>query len=183
MYNRERERSHKQCQQQALQPYNFDAKEKNSSSPKLRAKAAEARALVSFAKQEACKYLQDSEPPEQAAKMAACHMEVCYQCLSNYNKETLEHAATSFCLLYQALETFAEGKRAVGWRIKPKFHMWLELCHMGSNPTANWVYRDEDFGGYAASVFRRRGGIKTLLRGSINVLLKFHSKNKPVLQR
>ena len=145
-------------------------KKTSKSSPKLRAKAAEARALVSFAKQEACKHLRDSEPPEQAAKMAACQLEVCYQCLSDYNRDTLEQASTSFCLLYEGLETYASAKGA--WKIKPKFHMWLELCHMGLNPAINWVYRDEDFGGYAASVFRRRGGVKTLFKGSLNVLMK-----------
>ena len=34
--------------------------------------------------------------------------------------------------------------------LKPKLHLWLELCASGASPSLFWTYRDEDFRGTCA---------------------------------
>ena len=68
-----------------------------SSSPKLRAKAAEARSLVSFARAIA-------EELEKTIKQAARLLEVCYQNLRYYQHDEMLQCAAKFLLLIAPLE-------------------------------------------------------------------------------
>ena len=65
----------------------------------------------------------------------------------------------------------AEGEKS--WRIKPKLHMFLEVCSDGSKPSAYWTYRDEDWGGTVAQFCRRRGGLLSVRAFSANMLQRF----------
>lgn len=154
---------------------------KPSSSPKLRAKAAEARSLVRFAVLHSQTVLSDDSPLELAAKKAATHLSACYDCLSHdrFSISTLQHHATKFLLLYKALE---DATAEQFWKIKPKFHLFAELCFEDSNPSQTWTYRDEDFGGYLASLARRRGGKYSPTAVASDVLNKFRAKELPVLR-
>ena len=66
------------------------------------------------------------------------------------------------------------------FRVKPKMHLFLELCISGSKPSLSWTYRDEDFGGTAAQLSRRRGGLLSAKATSHNFLLRFRLK-QPLL--
>lgn len=126
--------------------------------PKLRASAAQCRALVPFAAETAAALLGD-EGIEQAAKVGARHLQACYEALSLEAADRavrLSTAARAFALQYVALERASPGDRA--WRVKPKLHLFLELASEGGAPATCWTYRDEDFGGTASRLARSRGG-------------------------
>ena len=129
-----------------------------SSSPKLRAKAAEARSFVNFAVQ----LCHESFPPETATgqeasmKQAALRLQRCYACLQDdrYDKNRLLAACSQFYSLVKALQ----DQEAKLWIIKPKHHSAMEVCLQEGSPSLTWTYRDEDMGGYLASLAKLKGG-------------------------
>jgi hypothetical protein len=156
----------------------------SSASPKLRASAAEARALVGFAVQEARASLDPEDPVQEAAIQAAVRLAACYENLSrdSFSQQQLEEESTAFCLLYGALEANAVAQDLSLWRVKPKFHVFQELCLLPNVPSTNWTYRDEDFGGYLAAASRRRGGKNTASSTCESVLHRFRAKYKPEIR-
>jgi len=145
-------------------------------SPKLRAKAAEARGLVPFARDAAVRYLLDTDPAEHAAKQAAIQLASCYDCLSHaaFDHDLLRASCRRFCLLTVALEA-TDSKL---WRVKPKMHLFQEMCEMqASCPTDSWTYRDEDFGGTLAKISRKRGGLSSAMSTAKGVLQRFAAKH------
>lgn len=159
-------------------------RKKPTSSPKLRAKAAEARALVDFAAEQAASTLDATCVVQATAIQAALELQACYKCLSreHYEPKALETHCIRFCSLYGALEANAASEGDSTWKVKPKFHVFQELCSLPNNPSSHWVCRDEDFGGYLAGTSRRRGGAKTVLRIGKIVLNKFRAKHKLCLR-
>ena len=151
--------------------------------PKLRAKAAEARALVPFALEQAEAKFSSVDPVEHSALLCARHLAQCYNCLSvaNYRADVMKENCKAFCLLYCALE--ATASNPMFWRVKPKLHLFQELCEFETGaPSLAWCYRDEDFGGTMAKLSRTRGGKSTPLATGTNALLAFYAKNHvPVL--
>jgi hypothetical protein len=155
--------------------------------PKLRAKAAEARFLVPFAKEAAERLLaqeargllpQVAHVQEATARQAACHLAACYDCLSQatYSPEALRENSRKFALLYVALERATPHP---AWRVKPKLHLFQEMCELGTAcPSLCWSYRDEDFGGSLAQVSRRRGGSSSPAATAAALLAKFAAKHE-----
>ena len=141
--------------QDRLQKLTVTMIQKSSTAPpKLRAKAAEARALVPFALYAAQRWLSADGPVHAAIRQAAAALVECYNHLTPevYDPAELRVASRTFCLQYAALRQFHEG--TCFWRIKPKFHLFQELCEMTrSCPSASWTYRDEDFGGSLVRFF------------------------------
>jgi hypothetical protein len=148
--------------------------------PKLRARAGEARGLIKFASQLAESKLSDTDVLENTIKCCARHLQACYDCLSraNFSHDIMAANCRAFCTLYIALSDQALDKKC--WRVKPKMHMFQELCEESGDtiPSLNWCYRDEDFGGGMASVSRRRGGKNTPLATSLHSLQRFYAKHK-----
>ena len=148
-----------------------------SAPPKLRSSAAQCRALVPFAASLAPRVAED-DPLEMAMRVAAVELQGCYAALSTealgLRAAQLSTCSRRFAAQYVALEA---AKRAAGddssWRIKPKLHLFLELCSDGSQPSAFWAYRDEDFGGSCAHMARRRGGMLRPSATSRTFLSKF----------
>ena len=64
--------------------------------------------------------------------------------LFNGSPNAFKDHSRRFASLFVALE-----QRTTTFGIRPKLHMFQELCEMtvGSRPAAHWTYRDEDFGG------------------------------------
>ena len=148
-----------------------------SSSPKLRAKAAEARSLVSFARAIAEELLGDTQL-EKTIKQAARLLEVCYQNLRYYQHDEMLQCATKFLLLIAPLEDLEQKL----WKIKPKHHAMLEMCLQDSNPADTWTYRDEDVGGYLAGLARLQGGHHNAKSVGISVLNRWRAKCVPDLK-
>lgn len=126
--------------------------------PKLRGgNAATTRALIPFGNYLAERFLDSENPEEDAAKQAAHHLLMCYQCLSKdavFKHEVLLNSSISFALQYCALRDMSEDPF---WRIKPKMHRFLEMCSQDCIPNLFWTYRDEDFGGTMGHQSRMRG--------------------------
>ena len=147
-------------------------------SPKLRSKAGETRCLVPFAAELATLLLTDATDVFQSTvKECAGLLDKAYQCLSrsSFSHEGLSQSCRRFCVMYSALQAASpEGN----WTVKPKFHLWQELCEQSTScPATCWTYRDEDFGGSVAKLAHRRGGASVPGACSLQVLQKFRARH------
>ena len=158
-------------------------KKEKAKTPKLKASAAEARALVPCAKL-LCEMFLDKAKPVEAAILSAARLLVeAYDCLSleTFRHENLAAACRKFVVQYTALQEFHKGTRGnlKLWKLKPKFHLWQELCEYSTAPPIlSWTYRDEDFGGSAAAWVHSRGGPQTAKSGPQRLLDNFRAKEK-----
>jgi hypothetical protein len=142
--------------------------------PKLRCSAAQCRALVPFGELAAQEMLADDVLVEAAAKAAMLHLSQCYKALSRqsiFASDVLREHSSKFALQFCALESVTADAKS--WRIKPKLHLFLELCSEGSKPALFWNYRDEDWGGSVSRMSRRRGGLLSVKAFSGNLITKF----------
>lgn len=150
---------------------------------KLRAKGAEARGLVPWAKTVAELHLSLVDPVQSTIRGMACSLNSCYENLAGqrFNPADMALHSRTFCLLSVALEGLSENKL---WKTKPKLHQMQELLEMGvDNPTLYWCYRDEDFGGTLAGLARSRGGQSSPSSIAKRLLDKFVAKHKvPVIR-
>ena len=144
--------------------------------PKLRASAAQCRALVPFASKLSQERLDAADHIEAAARRGMMSLHECYRALSKdsiFASDVLKAKSTSFAQQYVALEHAHRTESGKMYKIKPKLHMFLELCSDGSKPALFWNYRDEDWGGSVARMSRSRGGAKNPKSFSQNVLWRF----------
>ena len=156
---------------------------KQKASPKLRCKAAECRALIPFAEYAARRWFDDADPEEATAKQMTIHLNTLYGTLSSatiFRQDLMREHCRKFMVLYAAQQETHGGTSEHRWRVKPKFHLVQELCEMtwGANPAASWTYRDEDFGGSAAKMSRKKGNAITPGDASRNYLDKFVAQNR-----
>ena len=149
-----------------------------TSAPKLKAKGAEVRKLVTFLVQIANRYLNDpAKPEDEAQRTCVRHLLECYEALTvePYTKEHLMLSGRLFASQAVAIEAyFGDG---VTWRTKPKMHMFMHLIESDTNPATIWCYRDEDFGGSAATAVRSKGRWNTAPSSSQQVFDKFRAKH------
>ena len=146
----------------------------NQKKPKLRCGAAQCRALIPFAHSCAQELLSDADPLEQAATTAAKELLECYKCLAHdsiFHSDLLKAHSIRFALQYVALHDYFDDDK--NFALKPKLHLFLELCAEGSKPALFWNYRDEDYGGSVAKLSRRRGGLLSAKSFSESFLTKF----------
>jgi hypothetical protein len=166
--------------QDKLQSLSLGMISKRGASPKLRASAAQVRALVPFGKEIAERTLSD-EPLPQAMKAAARNLCGCYDALSSLNtREDMAACSRRFASQVVELERLSPPKR---WRVKPKLHLFLELAAEGTSPSLCWTYRDEDFGGTCSRLSRRRGGLLKAHATSTTLLQRFLIKQPPLRLR
>lgn len=154
-----------------------------SAAPKLRSKAGESRCLVPFAAELARELLTDAtDTMQQTVKECAVLLNRCYSCLTRatYVHELLQQSSRKFCTLYAALAAASDNL----WTVKPKFHLWQELCEESTScPATCWTYRDEDFGGSMAKLAHSRGGPSVAGACSFMVLQKFRARHSlPALE-
>ena len=74
---------------------------------------------------------------------AAESLNQCYMALSGgsiFASDVLKHHSTLFALQCVALELHV-GKECKEWKVKPKLHLFLELCSEGSKPALFWTYK------------------------------------------
>ena len=147
--------------------------------PKLRGNAAQVRALVPFVLVLAMRLLDGGRSEKELAMLTAARLlQDCYRCLSRDTPDRadlLDRSSRKLSLLLVALERQSADTRV--WRFKPKVHMMLEMALDRRDPAKSWVYRDEDWGGTAARLSRRRGGMFRP-RGTSRVMLaRFRMKS------
>ena len=169
--------------QDRLQNLQYTMIQQPQKAAKLRASGAQVRALVPFAAEAANRLLNTGGLVDEAARAGTNHLAKCYGALSNdsiHAVDTLKESSMRFALQYVSLRN-AHADDPKAWRIKPKLHMFLELCSEGSHPAKFWNYRDEDWGGSVARMARRRGGELHALTFSTNVLSRFKVQ-QPVIR-
>ena len=132
-------------------------KSNKKSWPKLRAKAGEARALISFCRQAVHKYCLKDTEFESRLRQAATSLEACYALLSvsQWTLAKMQTTARKFAFYFLAL-TNCEGQK--WFRAKPKEHAFLECSRSPVPPSRTWSYRDESFGHTMSQLATRRGG-------------------------
>ena len=147
-------------------------------SPKLRAKAGEARTLVPCVLHLAETYLDETNVAELRMLRGCMELQTIYSNLSmgSWNTEHFQDAAQRFLLLNGSLETHFEADKL--FRVKPKAHLLLELARQQSTPSATWTYRDESFGHTVATLANRRGGKYSVKAISNAVLRRFMASNE-----
>ena len=152
--------------------------------PKLRGSAACMRALVPFGEVLAEEMLDGTDLRESAMITCARELHACYKTLSStcedHAEKLLDHSIR-YAVQFKALRRTAGND--VDWKLKPKIHMWLELCAEKSRPSQFWCYRDEDYGGTVAALARRRGGKNSAQAMSETVLDLFAIKQPMVRLR
>lgn len=102
--------------------------------PKLRARGAEARALVPYIRDETAEKLRDDVPVEAAVKNAALHLRGMYSNLASdvFSHDSLAEHSRKFALLCQSLD---DATAEPLWRVKPQLHQSQELCELSKQPS------------------------------------------------
>ena len=95
--------------------------------PKLRAKAAQARGLVPYAAFAAAEFMKSGFVDDTLVADMATELAVCYERLSpaKFHREFLAFHRKRYCHLAVEMERRHDG---VSWRLKPKIHLFQELC-------------------------------------------------------
>ena len=154
-----------------LKPSMFREK---ASTPELSAGAAEVRALVPFAKE-----LVDGWGSNITAEMATCkeamgQLHECYTFLSEERQTELEAGGLLTAgLAFHDLVVSLHKHNPARWGLRPKMHIFLELCREGSRPSLTWNYREESFGGSIARQSHQKGGKATAFAMTRGTLLRF----------
>ncbi len=116
---------------------------------------------------------------EMAVRTLARELLACYECLTDFDPPRLAAGARRVASVFVALEQ----ARPEVWRVKPKLHLFLELCEYVAPargaPSTFWTYRDEDYGGEAAHMAGRRGGAHTPAAVAKSLLMRFVARGAP----
>ena len=119
-------------------------KKNGTSMPKLRCSAAECRALVPFFGGLGGERPERDDLLDEAVTVVARSLLDCYVRLGLRERRASR-------VVGQVRPTV--GGIGVGgtwrWGLKPKLHLWLEVCASRASPFLFWTHRDEDFGGTA----------------------------------
>ena len=151
--------------------------------PKLKCKAAACRMLVPFLVFICGVCFQEGDPKckryHSTIKLVATKLHECYQTLHEWNPEVLATKCRETCLLIAALADYIQviSPGSLRWKLKPKVHVWQELCEFQcvtkGNPKKFWCYKDEDFGGFTVKMGERRGGPNTAKSVAVNIFDRF----------
>ena len=139
--------------------------------PCLKGQAATVRKIVPFLKQ-LLKHLDMEVEEHRWAITATVALGECYKCLSHTCSRPegyLKGQAAIFGEHVAKLHMLNPERYA----LLPKMHAFQELCSMGIQPSDNWLYREEDFGGSLAQMSHRDGGWDTALSTSRLALSRF----------
>ena len=116
---------------------------------------------------------------ESTLKNCTHHLQSCYENLSvnKFNVASLRNHSRKFALLYVALEELFADKAL--WHVTPKLHLFQECCEeMESCPSLSWTYRDEDAGGSAMQIAKRKGGTNSVTATSTSLLHRFIANHR-----
>lgn len=138
-------------------PYRFDTMTlsmfvRPGKASKLTGKAACTRHLVPFLPMLCNRFWENGTEHQKSVCCLAQLLLTCYQCLDKapWDPAGLKKASRQLVNLYCCLEQEAlqADPSSLQWRVKPKLHLFEELCQFGrGNPKDAWCYADEDFGG------------------------------------
>lgn len=154
---------------------------KGSKPNKLRAKGGETRQLVPFLAEFAQEMSHVNETWAMVARL--CHE--LHQCAKEaastpFVPEKLASSSRKVCALWANLAAAEEARgNFVTWKIKPKFHLFQELCEYKSqlfgSPELFWCYMDESWCGFMAKSAKRRGGSNPIAAVPERLLNRFRA--------
>lgn len=141
---------------------------------KMKCKASQARALVSFLPLLCEKHFRNGDERQKTIWELTKSLAECYRFLGKeITEQELKQASRRLANAYCALEAevLLENPDSAHWRIKPKLHLFQELCEFGARDPQNfWCYMDETFGNVCAILAVRRGGYDNPAHNTENVL-------------
>ena len=138
----------------------------------LAGSGAQIRALIPFGLQVVEAWPAEVSAEKYAARACMRHLAECYSFLATAlqaRDDTLLDHALAFHTTLRTLHDVS-AKR---WQLRPKLHMFMELCFEGGSPSCSWNYREESFGGSVSRQSHRYGGVATPLAMSKGTLDKF----------
>ena len=141
-------------------------------SVELSGSGAQIRCLVPFGRLLVDGWPEPLGPEAFGARAAMRHLSRCYFFLSG-DLQPQEDTLLDNALAFHSCLVGLHGFNAARWQLRPKLHMFLELCAEGGPPSSSWNYREESFGGSVSHQARRRGGLASPLAMSRGVLTKF----------
>ena len=153
-------------------------------SPKLKGKAAHIRYFVPVLNSVVQRLVQGHDHHSTAVRNCMDNLARCYTCLDPrlFDSSKLATAATKMGVLYVALE---EEQLRAGvrkrWKVKPKLHLFMELCHFlclerqRGNPRNFWTYCDETHGHTMRETAVSRGGRNSSSSSAYRMLNMFVS--------
>ena len=141
----------------------------------LTGSGAQIRSLVPFALRLVNSWAEPLGPEEFAARSSMRHLARCYEFL-RAAMPPQDDSLLDNGLAFHGSLLVLHGIFPKRWQIRPKLHMFLELCAEKGPPSSSWNYRDESFGGSVSHQGHRRGGFGTPLAMSRGVLTKFCAK-------
>ena len=132
--------------------------------------------LVPFGKALVDAWDEPLEPEAFAARTSMRHLARCYEFLRADMPPQRDSLLDNALALHANLLVL-HGLNSKRWQVRPKVHMFLELCAEQGTPSCGWNYREESFGGSVSHQAHRRGGFGTSLAMSRGVLTKFCAKD------
>ena len=136
------------------------------STPKLKAKGGETRALLGFGVLLAQELhgLHDSVHTKMVLDLMMDLQGIYKLMYKDFVPQEAARLSTQVAYTYTKLEDEAKRANKMAWRTKPKLHMMQELLEYQSfelgNPRGFGEYQDEDFVGLIAKLAIRRGGLR-----------------------
>lgn len=131
---------------------------------KLKAKGGETRQLLPFLACLTCELAGKSETWTTVARLC----QELFDCAKfagamPFDANALAGASRRVCTLWASLAAAQEaGGNYIVWKIKPKFHLFQELCEYKcktfGSPELFWCYVDESWCGFMSKAAKRRGG-------------------------
>ena len=151
------------------------------STPKLKAKGGETRALLGFGVLLAQELhgLHDSVHTKMVLDLMMDLQGIYKLMYKDFVPQEAARLSTQVAYTYTKLEDEAKRANKMAWRTKPKLHMMQELLEYQSfelgNPRGFWEYQDEDFVGLIATLAIRRGGPATPTACSKGVMSRYRA--------
>jgi hypothetical protein len=156
---------------QTLQAKNFTTAGATKAN-KMKCKASIARDLVPFLPTLCRRFLNSGSEHDRAVQVLVQSLADCYKLMETPGPD-LRKASQRFANACAALEheVLQRNPNDPHWRIKPKLHLFQELCEFGQR-TARlfWCYMDETFGNVMAQLAKRRGGADNPGKNVENIL-------------
>jgi hypothetical protein len=122
---------------------------------KLQCNAAEARALMPALPKLAARYCNGADSYSAAVRTVTQRSADCYRHFDEPG-DALSKSCRRFVNAYASLQLSAPDAH---WHIKPKLHLFQELCEFcPRSPRLFWCYKDETFGSLCAKLAVRRSG-------------------------
>ena len=146
-----------------------------AAAPKLKAYGEEAKGLVPVMLHVARELLDAHDPIQGTVLHITEELQQCYACVFGPDRAAAD--LPGHCRRMATLWVTLERLLPEHFRVKPKLHMFQELCELDpGSPARHATNHDEETGGAVVGLGRRRGGPNTASSVGYQALLKCTAK-------